>query len=220
MISLSKRQVQTLTTVATFGYLTTREIAKLVAPGITPKAALKAAQLTTTELCKEGMLLQRASKRNCGAAAFVVTRKGADYLNAWYICTDFQHGYDLDVTRQIIRGPVIDLCHELAKTLDLATVGPKGLGGFLGGYGAINGVDAILIDPNSMLPVFRVYLAREYTEAVTARVRKLAHGLIPLLLAGSPGAVDKLEALIRARASAAPELERVIAAKLPLGLEC
>jgi hypothetical protein len=218
---LSRKQLDLLTCVGTWGYLTTREIALLVWPEITPKAAVKSAQLATLELKKEGLLLAR-ELRICGVTkAYVLTRRGAQALNDELLQLAFTAGYSIEINRQVLRKPVVDLAHKWVAAKGLGAVGARGLARNVWELGVYKGLDGLLIDPDGLTPAFGILLVRYYDTATSDRIIKLVKRLpVPLLLAASEDRAKQLAALVKVRAKAAPAHEEHLLWNKPEGLLC
>ena len=143
MKSLTHQQRKILTLVGTFGYVSTKAVAKLAWPHtLTPSAIHSAhvmAQASLSRLLDLGLVLAR-DLREPGAMklktpppktgiakGYVLTKKGAEELNNhWeseWCATDlvddnnpmlwFADGYNLSLKDNFVRAPVIDLCHQM-----------------------------------------------------------------------------------------------------------
>lgn len=144
MKPLTEHQLHIATLVGTFGFLSTREIAKLAWPANEPHSAHVMAQTAVKRLVAGGVFLARDPRVRPGmkpeerallatqgvALAYVLTAKGADILNEHYMddwvltpCADeqasrlwFTDGYDLSLQSHTVRAPVIEFCRfMLAK---------------------------------------------------------------------------------------------------------
>lgn len=219
--TLPQKQLEILKCVGTWGYLTTREIALLVWPSITLKAALQSAQLATVELRKEGLLLARELRISGVTKAYVLTRRGARTLNDELLQLVFTDGYAIEINRQTLRSPVVQLAHKWVAAKGLGAVGARGLAHNAWELGVFKGLDALLIDPEAMTPAFGILLVRYYDHVTSDRIIKLCSKLpVPLLLAASEDRAKQLAALVKVRAKAAPAHEDHLQWNKPEGLLC
>ena len=217
---LTAKQLNTLVLVGTFGYLTTRELAMLNWAHITPKAALKAAQIATTQLRERGLLYPRPLPYNGITNAFVLTGKGASLLNDEFLQLSFTDGYDLEMNRLHMRTPVIELAHVYAREKGLGVVGARGLNREVFCMEGFKGLDAMLIDPDSLTPAFGILLVRHYDEATVKRVKAVSNLAVPVLLAASNEHLNRRDALIRVRAAVSPDHEEHLQHNKPQGITC
>ncbi|MDD5336210.1 MAG: hypothetical protein PHS32_20940 [Rhodoferax sp.] len=217
---LTKKQLDVLTSVGTFGYLTTREIAQLCWPQAAPKAALKAAQEVVTDLRTDRLLLTRQLRVNGLTHAYVLTSRSAELLNDAHLQIAFSAGYNLATDRQVMRQPVLDLAHAWAKAKGLGAVGPRGLAADAWGLGAFAGLDVLLVDPDNMTPAFGVMLVRGFDVQTVERLKRDCKLSVPILLAGRDYDQRRIEALVKVRAWAAPFNEEVLQLNKPEGLLC
>lgn len=218
---LQQKHLFALTLVGTWGYLTTRELALLCWPQITPKAALKAAQLACKSLEADGYLLARDLDIANAGKAYVLTHKAARFLCDHWTSLAFRDGYDLQLNRQQMRRPVIDLAHVWAKEKSLYAVGPRGLAADVWGLGAFKSLDALLVDPDALSPAFGILLVRTYDPQTVARVKAACRLPVPVMLAGAEAHARAVDALAKVRAEVAPEHDEHLLFNLPGGtLRC
>ena len=217
---LPEKQLVILTNVGTWGYLTTREIALLGWPTITPKAALKAAQLATTDLRKDGLLLTRTLPLHGRTSVFVLTQKGADVLNNELLQLAFTAGYDLEISRQHMRSPVLAMAATWVREKGLMAVGQRGLAHDLHGLRGFKSLDGLLVDPDTMSPAFGILLVRGFDKQTVERVKKASRLSVPCLIAGADYDRKCIETLIKVRAATAPDNEDHLQWNKPAGLLC
>jgi hypothetical protein len=218
--AIPEKHAAALTAIGSFGYLATRELALLLHATITPKAALKAAQLTTKQLERAGLVLARDVPVHGETKCYVLTRAGARLLNDLYVTLAFHDGYDLTVHNMLARRPVIELAYEYAKAKSLAAVGPRALQNDFGGLGNFRELDALLVDPDAAAPAFGIMLVRHYDKATIERVKKACKLPVPTLLAAPSHREKHLQALIKVRAQTAPAHEEHLRFNKPDGLVC
>lgn len=260
MKALTQQQSKILTLIGTFGYLSTKNVAKLAWPHtLTPGATHSAhvmAQASLARLLDLGLVLARdlrepgamklkAPPPKTGVAkGYVLTKKGAEELNnLWEVewcATDlaadnnpmlwFADGYNLSLKDHFVRGPVIELCHQMMANwsrlddtdllgqnfLSVMAVGQRGASRNFLGLKDYAHFDAVLVT-NRFDYLFGIYLADPLTATATAKVTKLARDGDNFLIA-----VDRptrLPALSRWREKTAPAMGAQVAELLHIGVE-
>jgi hypothetical protein len=142
MKKLTEQQLAILTMVGTFGYLSTKDCARLGWPQSEAHSAHVMAQAMVSKLADGGLLLARdlrmpinptAEQRRTPppktgvAKGYVLTKKAAEVLNDHYAeewcATDlpegaapmmwFADGYNLSLKDHAVRAPLIELCHQM-----------------------------------------------------------------------------------------------------------
>lgn len=139
MKSLTTQQLNILTLVGTFGYLSTRDVSKLAWPNSETHSAHVMAQASLSRLSDLGFVLARdlrerpAAKRDLPAPktgiakGYVLTKRGAEELNNHWMPEYWAHdlpadgnasfwfadGYNLSLKDHVARTPVIELCHQM-----------------------------------------------------------------------------------------------------------
>lgn len=195
--------------VASFGHLTTREIAMLGWPTSTPKTALNLAQKYCSAMAQDGLLLVRELPHVSRANAYVLTAKGARILEEELLQTWPRHGYDLDLDRANAIRPAVELAAHFAREKGFDVLGGRGLA--LGAFdlGALKGLDAVLVD-EFQAACFGILEVSHFNKPTIARIAKYSRGTVPVLLAGNNEKV--LAALAKERAKVAPQHEWMIEA--------
>ena len=238
----SEKQLGVLALVGTFGYLSTRDIAKLNWPQYEAHSAHVMAQEAASKLAKEGYLLARDPRIQPGmkhvpvaksgvTKAYVLTKKGAEVLNDLFadsfietpapadgkLLLWFTAGYNLSMKDYITRAPLIDLLHEMmAGDPSLNAVGKRGAARNVLGLQHVSHFDAVLVDGHGQF-VFGVYLAHQNTAQASVDVTELIRGPHPFLLAAeSP---KRLALLQKWRAERGPNVDAYVWSRLPAGVE-
>jgi hypothetical protein len=221
MKPLSKLLQNFLCLVGHFGHLTSRELAMLNWPNRSSDSALVTAQVAGKKLAGLGLVLTRKLPYDNLSRVYVLTTKGAAWLNDSYLEDWLEHdspavwfadGYSVSLNQWVIRRPLIQLLHEVAAATGLHPVGQRSLGrGFLG-MGGLKHFDAVLLDDAGKV-VFGVYLAHSATSTSTEYVCKLAKGSTAFLVAADRA--PQLQAMLRWRERTSPAMAAYLVEKLP-----
>ena len=215
MKTATPTQLQLLTLVSNFGYLTTRELAILAFPLLSKESAIKAAQKSVTRLRADGLVLARELPYDGQTNAYVITRGAADQLCDHHCALWFSHGYDLQMNDLHARRPMVDLLGNLAGQMELEPVGSRGLAWDYQELKAFKVYDAVLVNANGE-PAFGVALFHGFNAAATKRIHALAARPLPFLIATTNE--PRLQRLIRDRREANPDMSDTLEMLLPTGV--
>lgn len=242
MKNLTDKQLAVLVLVGTFGYLSTRDLAKLNWPQNEAHSAHVMSQATASKLAKDGLLLARDMRLQPGmkrlpptksgvAKAYVLTKKGAEALNDVYadafietpapadgqLMLWFADGYNLSMTDHVTRAPLIELLYQMmAGDPTLSAVGARGAARNFLGLRNVAHFDALLVDGQGKL-VFGVYLAHQNTAKATADVTQLIRGEHAFLIAADTP--KRLATMLKWRANKGPKVTEYVYNHLPIGIE-
>ena len=212
MKKISETQLRFLELVGTFGYLTSRELAELCWPNMSPRSAIVTAQTAGKKLSSLGLVFSRQLPVDNLSRCYVLTTRGADVLNDHYcgrwVELDeatpqawFTDGYNLSLMHQFTRRPVTLLAHQMAAALGLRAIGQRGLvRGFLG-LRAYAEFEAVLVDAS---------------DQVVPHVVRLARQSVPFLVASAQPL--QLQALRKWRDATSPLMALYVNGKLPAGV--
>lgn len=225
MKSLSESQQNFLGLVGSLSYLTHRELAELNWPNMAPASAIVTAQTAGKKLAERGLVLVRDLPCDQLQRAYVLTTKGADFLNLdcmeqWLETEStmlwFADGYNLSLRDYVARRPLTALLHAMAAGTGLRPVGQRAVArGFLG-LTQYKNFDALLLNDGGGVE-FGVYLAHSSTKTATDYIRKLARTSdVPFLVAAAQPSV--LAALVRWRATGHPATAAHVVSRLPAGV--
>lgn len=226
MKKISETQLRFLELVGTFGYLTSRELAELCWPNMSPRSAIVTAQTAGKKLSSLGLVFSRQLPVDNLSRCYVLTTRGADVLNDHYcgrwVELDeatpqawFTDGYNLSLMHQFTRRPVTLLAHQMAAALGLRAIGQRGLvRGFLG-LRAYAEFEAVLVDASDQV-VLAIYQAHPSTAAATPHVVRLARQSVPFLVASAQPL--QLQALRKWRDATSPLMALYVNGKLPAGV--
>jgi len=225
-----------------FGYLATKDVAKLNWPSHGERSAHVMAQSMLSTLAKNGYVLARDLRQRPGEKVpevlpagvprgYVLTHKGAAVLNEQYETdwaetdwpagkapqTWFADGYNLSLADHNVRAPVIDLCHRLLTTgVSWTPVGRRAVArNFLGRHDWAH-FDAVLFNEECK-PLLGVYLAHPQTAIAGQQIVKLAKG--PLAFIICCDRPSRLPTLQKWRDATRPGMADYIRGLLPLGVE-
>lgn len=225
MKRLSEIHKAVLGLVGHFGYLTNREVAELQWPNNPPDSAMVSAQNATARLVDDGLLLARKLDYDNLSRAFVLTSKGAAWLNEEFMEAWLEHdsaqvwfadGYNLSLKGWETRRPLTKLLHQvMASQAGFKPVGQRSLKRDFMGLGAYGNFDAALLNERGELE-FGVFLAHASTAVATDKVVELAKGKKAFLVASDRE--PKLRAMLKWRAQVRPEMSAYIQERLPAGL--
>ena len=239
MKCLSKTQL-VLQLIGAFGYLSTRDISKLVWAGHEAHSAHVLAQAMLSKLAADGYVLARSLGHRPGTEptvlkpgmprGYVLTQKGANILNEIYenewaeapvevgskVLPWFADGYNLSLSDFVTRAPVIELCHSLqAHGHTLTMVGRRALARNFLGRADLKHFDAALFDGIGKL-VFGVYLAHHQTSEAAKEVVKLAKQPVQFLICCDRPI--RLPSLQRWRGATNPAMDAYVLDTLPPGV--
>jgi hypothetical protein len=237
----SEQQMLVLQLIGSFGYLSTKDVAKLNWPGYGDRSAHVMAQTMLTTLAKNGYILARDLRQRPGEMVpevlpagvprgYVLTKKGAAVLNEQYEqewldtpCPDdkfaqwFADGYNLSLADHNTRAPVIDLCHALlALGQDWTPVGRRAITRNFLGRATWAHFDAMLFTTAGK-PVVGVYLAHPQTAIAGQQIVKLAKAELPFLICCDRP--SRLPTLLKWRHETRPGMSDYIKTLIPNGLE-
>ena len=238
----SEKQLGVLALIGTFGYLSTREIAKLNWPQNEAHSAHSMAQDAVSKLAKAGLVLAKDPREQPGmksaplpksgvTKAYILTKRGAEILNDTFVdefietpapadgklLLWFAANYKVSMADHVTRAPLIDLLHEMMSSdPTLHAIGKRGASRNVLGLQHVSHFDAVLVDDQCQF-VFGVYLAHQNTAQASDDVTKLIRGPHPFLLAAdSP---KRLAVLQKWRAERGPKVDAHVWSKLPAGVE-
>ena len=226
MKPLGETRQNFLCLVGHFGYVTSREISLLLYPGRGADSALVTAQTMGRKLEALGLVHTKTLPYDNLSRDYVLTPRGAAYLNDVVMETWLEHdtdtfwfadGYSLSLNQWVARRPLITVLQAAIKRTSVAVIGPAGESlratlhpvgqrslkrGFMG-LSAYKHFDAALLDDDGKL-VLGVYLAHSATTTASDYVCKLAQGSTPFIIAADTQ--PKLKALVRRRDRIWPEM--------------
>ena len=208
-------QLNVLTLVNNFGYLTTREVGILAYPLHPAPAAIKAAQKVVARLRAEGLLLARELPYDGLTNAYVLTRAAANMLCDHHLSMAFSHGYDITMNDIHVRRPMIELLGSLVGSMGLEPVGSRGLARNYLELGHLKRYDALLVNANGE-PVLGVANIHGYNAAAQKRISDLASRQLPFVIATTNPM--RLERLVEARNKLSPTMAGELICTLPSGV--
>lgn len=206
MKPLALQKLIFLQLIATFGYLSTKDFAKLCWATNEPHSAHVMAQTNLTKLSTAGYIIARDMRQRPGmkaplvlkagaARGYVLTQKGAAVLNELYAeewlfqpsLSDspmpwFADAYNLSLANHVMRAPLIDTCHKLLSTdVGGMFIGQRGLARNFLGLAHLAHFDAVFYNAASHVE-FGIYLAHHRTDVAAKEIVKLAQGAQPFLI--------------------------------------
>ena len=215
MKTATEQQIQLLTLINNFGYLSTREVGILAYPKHAVSAKLKTAQKAVTRLRADGLVLARELPFDGKTNAYVLTRGAADMLCDHHFALWFSHGYDLTMNDLHSRRPMIELLGTLAGAHDLEPVGSRGIARDYQELGHLRMYDSLLVNANGE-PVIGVASIHGYNAAAQKRIAALAVRQLPFVIASTN--LLRLERLVAARDKLNPAMAGEVVMLLPNGV--
>lgn len=187
-------------------------------------SSLVTAQTAGKKLETAGLVYSKTLPADNLSRVYVLTTKGAAYLNQHYMeqwlesdgtTLWFADGYNLSVTKQVARRPLIALLHQMAAATGWHPVGQRVVArGFLS-LSHLKHFEALLLNADGEVQL-AVFLAHSAVKPAGEMVQKLAKaGAAFAIAADTP---SKLAACIKWRASANPRVDAYVKERLPAGV--